>query len=190
MIPFNSRSKVSILGNISLNVQRGTELSLKKELEKYKTPAQLEHIAIEKDENNSTSSRSSQSETSDIVKLAGSSCAAANTGFERKNTTLESKPTVALFIGDLHKRVTEDVLETYFSKYNSLVSTKICKDSSSGESLGYGYLNFSKQEDADLATEEFNYRLIMGNEVRIMPSLRNTFSVKIWVPMSFSLIYH
>lgn len=170
--PFTSRN-VNILNNISLNVRRNSEVSQKNELEKYNPKVQIEKYI--KEENLSTSSRSSQSELSDVVKLND------NAGIENIETksnhtsTLESKPVIALFIGDLDKNITEDVLKNIFDNFKTLLSVKICVDSETGKSLGYGYLNFSTKEDADTATEEFNYRPILGKEIRIMPSLRNTF---------------
>lgn len=172
--PFTSRN-VNILNNISLNVRRNSDVSQKNELEKYNPKVQIEKYIKEKEENISTSSRSSQSELSDVVKL-NDTTDIENIEIKSNHTsTLESKPVIALFIGDLDKGITEDMLKKIFGKFKTLVSVKICVDSETGKSLGYGYLNFSTKEDADTATEEFNYRPILGKEIRIMPSLRNTF---------------
>ncbi|KAG0671251.1 hypothetical protein C6P45_001015 [Maudiozyma exigua] len=81
---------------------------------------------------------------------------------------------IALYIGGLNESVTEDDLKIEFGKYSSLTSVKICYDSKTGHSLGYGYLNFKNQSDVDLCTEEYNYNVVFGNEVKIMPSLRNS----------------
>lgn len=174
--PFLSR-KVNILNNISPNVNRKQGDVTKDELNKATViRASIEHHK-EKDENSSASSRSSQSGASDVVKL---SCAnnegSTATGTKTKaSSTIESKSVVALFIGDLAPSVTERMLRDVFGKFLSLTSVKICVDSNSGKSLGYGYLNFANSKDAENATEEFNYRPIEGQEVRIMPSLRNSF---------------
>lgn len=175
--PFIPR-RVNILNNISPNVSRKHGEILKDETIKTTTVIEtLDEHPKGKDENSSVSSRSSQSETSDVVKLNYTNGdSAANVGIKSKlSSTLESKSVVALFIGDLEPSVTENMLRDIFGKFRSLTSVKICLDSNSGKSLGYGYLNFANSEDAEKATEEFNYRPIEGQEVRIMPSLRNSF---------------
>lgn len=80
---------------------------------------------------------------------------------------------VSLYIGDLSKDVTESDLFKYFSKFEGLISVKIPIDIKKNESLGYGYVNFNNQTNADLATEELNYTNLKGSEIRIMPSLRD-----------------
>ncbi|AGO12341.1 AaceriAEL016Cp [[Ashbya] aceris (nom. inval.)] len=123
---------------------------------------------VEKNESRSISSQSTSSsgtDGTDIVKL----------GRSKDSPTLTSKKLVALFIGDLDEKVTEKNLRDTFNKFDSFVSAKICIDSNTKKSLGYGYLNFSNEEDAERVIEEFNYIPIFGREVRIMPSLRNSF---------------
>ena len=66
------------------------------------------------------------------------------------------------------------MLYDVFSKYQSLVSLKICCDSDSKKSLNYGYLNFSDELEAKKAVDDFNYTILFGNEIKMMPSLRNT----------------
>ncbi|SMN18961.1 similar to Saccharomyces cerevisiae YHR015W MIP6 Putative RNA-binding protein, interacts with Mex67p, which is a component of the nuclear pore involved in nuclear mRNA export [Maudiozyma saulgeensis] len=81
---------------------------------------------------------------------------------------------IALYIGGLGPSVTEDDIKKEFGKFKSLTSVKICYDTSTNQSLGYGYLNFKNQQDVDLCTEEYNYNILFGNEIKIMPSLRNS----------------
>lgn len=123
-------------------------------------------------ENYSVSSTSSISENSDLVNLNGE----YNKGSKERNPAVifENKNSpIALFIGDLHDNIDEELLKTIFKKYQSLLSVKLCLDSKTGKSLGHGYLNFMNKEDADKAIEEFNYTSFFGKEIRIMPSLRN-----------------
>lgn len=179
----NSR-KPNILDNISLNIPRTAELytaGLKQE--KVNSVTQETEYFPSFNENksiSSKSSKSSQSGFSDVVKLNGSIIQESSTDAPNSNKTnlypesmLESKPTIALFIGDLDERIDELILTKVFKKFESLASVKVCTDSKTGKSLGYGYLNFSKKQDTLKVIEEFSYRPIFGKEVRIMPSLRN-----------------
>ena len=103
--------------------------------------------------------------SSPIEKLA----ALQSSGLLLKNQT----KMVSLFVGDLSQAVTENDLYLYFSKYKGLISVKIPMDTVKNASLGYGYVNFDLQENADIATDGLNYTFLKGNEIRIMPSVRD-----------------
>ncbi|EJS43486.1 mip6p [Saccharomyces arboricola H-6] len=93
-------------------------------------------------------------------------------GSEEKN--LRASRISSLFIGKLKSTVTEEMLGNTFKKYQSFESAKICRDFLSKKSLGYGYLNFKNGKDAEAAKKEFNYTVFFGQEVKIMPSMKNT----------------
>ncbi|CEP61756.1 Pes4p LALA0_S03e10264g [Lachancea lanzarotensis] len=94
---------------------------------------------------------------------------------DSKDTCISSFKTTALFIGDLNQNVTERMLKDVFGVFPSLQSVKICLDAETKKSLGYGYLNFAETEDAQKAIRDFSYVSLFGREVRIMPSMRNTY---------------
>lgn len=182
MINSLSLRNPNIVDNISLTFPRKFELPKEGfKQEKVNTVIQATNSSTSSNENKSVSSRSSQSEFSDVVKLngplnqtSGTTDTSDQKGFSSQSV-LESKPTIALFIGDLDGQINETILTNIFNRFKSLVSVKVCRDVESGKSLGYGYLNFSEKQDTLAVIEEFNYRPIFGKEVRIMPSLRNTF---------------
>lgn len=53
----------------------------------------------------------------------------------------------SLYVGDLHHDVTDGQLFDAFSEFKSLASVRICRDSSTGRSLCYGYVNFISPQD-------------------------------------------
>ncbi|QGN13765.1 PES4 [Kluyveromyces marxianus] len=116
-----------------------------------------------------SSSTDTTSDGSDLVNLSNSKHAT------QQSNTMKSEKQTALFIGDLPGNVTEDMLGNIFNKFKSFTSVKICVDSNTKKSLGYGYLNFGDQDDAEKAVDEYNYMPIFGREIRMMPSLRNTY---------------
>ena len=86
----------------------------------------------------------------------------------------EKKNLIPMFIGGLGPHVTEDNLRQVFGEYSSLHSVRICVDASTRSSLGYGYLNFTKKLDVENCVEKYNYTVVFGNEIKIMPSVRNS----------------
>lgn len=90
--------------------------------------------------------------------------------------TLNCPPSkiVSLFVGDLDKSISELELHNFF-RVPGMISVKIPRDSISGQSLGYGYINFDSQKNADDALDKMNYLKLGESEIRIMPSLRDKF---------------
>jgi len=81
---------------------------------------------------------------------------------------------IPVFIGDLHHEIDEDFLLNHFNEFKSIVSIKICNDLKDPKKLNYGYINFRDPDEAKNALEKYNYKPIMGVDVRMMYSLRNS----------------
>ncbi|XP_060781012.1 polyadenylate-binding protein 1-like [Neoarius graeffei] len=85
----------------------------------------------------------------------------------------------ALYVGDLHPDITEVMLLEMLSPAGPIRSIRLCRDRDTGSSLGYAYVNFHHQADAERAMKMFNFELLMGRPIRIMwsqrdPSMRKT----------------
>lgn len=60
----------------------------------------------------------------------------------------------SLYVGDLQIDVSDGELFDAFKSIGNLASVRVCRDSMSGRSLGYGYVNFITAEDG---IEYYNY---------------------------------
>ena len=76
-----------------------------------------------------------------------------------------------LYVGNISYQTTEDDLNTLFSQAGNIESVKIINDQYSGRSKGFGFVEFSTQEEADKAVSMFNgyalgERKLIVNEAR------------------------
>ncbi|KAJ0089005.1 hypothetical protein Patl1_32302 [Pistacia atlantica] len=88
-------------------------------------------------------------------------------------STVTPAAPVSLYVGDLHPDVTDGQLYEAFSEFKSLASVRICRDSSTGRSTCYGYVNFLSLQDAIRAIEEKNHTQVNGKMLRISWSCRD-----------------
>merc|ERR1719213_921954 len=74
----------------------------------------------------------------------------------------------SLYVGDLHPDTTEAILYEVFNSVGPVASIRVCRDTVSRRSLGYGYVNFHAVSDAERALDTLNYSNIKGRVCRVM----------------------
>jgi RNA recognition motif-containing protein len=72
-----------------------------------------------------------------------------------------------LYVGNLERTVTEEELETLFGEYGDILSVAIIKDRASGESRGFGFVEFSNQQDAEEAKDALNGQEVKGRAIKV-----------------------
>lgn len=93
--------------------------------------------------------------------------------------TNASFSSVSLYVGDLASDVKEGDLFEIFNKLGAVSSIRVCKDAITRRSLGYAYVNYLSQADAEKALDTLNHSPVKGRPCRVMwsqrdPSLRKS----------------
>ncbi|ADI38082.1 putative RNA-binding protein rbpA [Waddlia chondrophila 2032/99] len=78
-----------------------------------------------------------------------------------------------LYVGNLSYRVSEDQFKDYFASFGEVLSAKIITDRFTGQSKGFGFVEFADKEAAEEAIKELNGsnfegRSIVVNEAKPM----------------------
>mmetsp|Transcript_5881 Transcript_5881/g.10434 ORF Transcript_5881/g.10434 Transcript_5881/m.10434 type:complete len:388 (-) Transcript_5881:330-1493(-) len=73
----------------------------------------------------------------------------------------------SLYVGNLDGRVCNELLYEVFSLVAPVVQCKVVGDRSTGQSLGFGFVDFGDRETASRALEMFTGRTLFGRELRI-----------------------
>ena len=80
---------------------------------------------------------------------------------------------MALLVGNLAANTTDAQLRAKFQEYGSVLSVRICVDSTTRRSLGYGYVNYSDPAHAAAAIEHLNNEMFLDKPLRISYSQRD-----------------
>ena len=73
--------------------------------------------------------------------------------YNREPNNFRNHPENNIFIKNIPKEVTPKEFDNYFAKYGTIISAKIAEDEE-GESMGYGFVLYEKEENAKKAIEE------------------------------------
>jgi len=74
----------------------------------------------------------------------------------------------ALYVGDLDENIQEEVLHDFFSRFGPIHFVRIMRDSTTGKSRGYAFINFIHPRDAESAKQYAQYEKIGRKHIRIM----------------------
>lgn len=80
---------------------------------------------------------------------------------------LEPKEQRNLIVNYLPPSVTEDGLRSLFQPYGELINCKLMIDKHTGQSLGYGFIEFKEAEGATIAIESVNGKQIENKRLKV-----------------------
>lgn len=61
-----------------------------------------------------------------------------------------------VYVGNLAKTVTTDMLKTFFAEKGKVLSAKVSRVPGTSKSSGYGFVTFSSEEDVEAAISSLN----------------------------------
>jgi RNA recognition motif-containing protein len=72
-----------------------------------------------------------------------------------------------LYVGNLSYKTTEDDLKDLFKEFKTVTEVNVITDRTTGRSRGFGFVEFSSDEDADKAIESLNGKMFQDREIVI-----------------------
>lgn len=87
-------------------------------------------------------------------------------------------PSPSVYVGDLDPQVSEAMLYEHFKGCGPVISVRVCVDSQTHKSLGYGYVNFQAPEAAEMAIEKLNGSRLSARVIRVCRIQRDPFMRK------------
>ena len=72
-----------------------------------------------------------------------------------------------LYVGNLSKQVTNEQLNELATPYGQLVSAAVATERSSGESKGFGFVEFSNETEARAAITGLDGREVNGQALKV-----------------------
>ncbi|XP_008782883.1 30S ribosomal protein 2, chloroplastic [Phoenix dactylifera] len=72
-----------------------------------------------------------------------------------------------VYVGNLAKTVTSEVLNKFFSEKGKVLSAKVSRVPGTSKASGFGFVTFSSDEDVEAAISSFNNAVLEGQKIRV-----------------------
>ncbi|XVE78414.1 hypothetical protein DITRI_Ditri13aG0143100 [Diplodiscus trichospermus] len=93
-----------------------------------------------------------------------------------------SPPNSKLFVAGLSWSVDEKSLKDAFSAFGHVSEVRIMYDKDTGRSRGFGFVHFSKEDDARYAKDAMDGKALLGRPLRISFALERVRGAPVVVP--------
>jgi RNA recognition motif-containing protein len=77
-----------------------------------------------------------------------------------------------LYVGNITWGTTEDMLKEAFASFGSVKSVKVVTDRETGQSRGFGFVEFESDKDAAAAMAKMNGAELDGRPLKVNEALR------------------
>jgi RNA recognition motif-containing protein len=72
-----------------------------------------------------------------------------------------------LYVGNVHFGITEQQLKSVFEQYGKVIDVRLMRDTETGRSRGFGFVEIDNEQDAQLAKNELNGMEINGRNLKV-----------------------
>lgn len=79
-----------------------------------------------------------------------------NTSANNNNNNMDNDSKTNLIVNYLPQTMSQEEIRSLFVSFGDVESCKLIRDKVTGQSLGYGFVNYIKQEDAEKAISSLN----------------------------------
>lgn len=90
-----------------------------------------------------------------------------NASFNDEDFNGSEKIRTNLIINYLPQTMTQDEIKDLFTSIGPIESCKLVRDKSTGQSLGYGFVNFIRTDDADKAVQTMNGLRLQNKTIKV-----------------------
>ncbi|CAF4375401.1 unnamed protein product, partial [Rotaria socialis] len=98
--------------------------------------------------------------------------------FTDDDSNLSDKIRTNLIINYLPQTMTQDEIKDLFGTIGAIESCKLVRDKTTGQSLGYGFVNFIRTEDADKAVKTMNGLRLQNKTIKVSFARPSSESIK------------
>ncbi|UJR09460.1 hypothetical protein I4U23_013698 [Adineta vaga] len=98
--------------------------------------------------------------------------------FTDEDSNLSDKMRTNLIINYLPQTMTQDEIKDLFGSVGAIESCKLVRDKTTGQSLGYGFVNFIRIEDAEKAVKTMNGLRLQNKTIKVSFARPSSESIK------------
>ncbi|XP_043640891.1 ELAV-like protein 2 isoform X1 [Drosophila teissieri] len=100
------------------------------------------------------------------------------TANNNNNNNNEPDPKTNLIVNYLPQTMSQDEIRSLFVSFGEVESCKLIRDKVTGQSLGYGFVNYVKQEDAEKAINALNGLRLQNKTIKVSIARPSSESIK------------
>ncbi|KAH8244518.1 hypothetical protein KR026_012306 [Drosophila bipectinata] len=101
-----------------------------------------------------------------------------NNSAANNNNNNEPDPKTNLIVNYLPQTMSQDEIRSLFVSFGEVESCKLIRDKVTGQSLGYGFVNYVKQEDAEKAINALNGLRLQNKTIKVSIARPSSESIK------------